>query len=411
MSIASTSQLFTGPPQGETFPANTAFERLRLFLEGLDAGLPPINLSLGEPKHGIPSFLGEVLESNLDSFGRYPPIRGTEDFRYAIGEWLNSRYHLDGMVDVENGIIPLNGSREGLFFAAIEAATTTKKNLANPIILIPNPYYLVYSVGASVANCKFEPLDCRPENNFLPDLTQVSTETLERTVAIYLASPANPQGTIASQAYWQDLITLSRKYEFFVFADECYSEIYRKVPPCGLLEAARALDGDVTGLITFNSLSKRSNLPGLRVGFAAGDKEFLSNWSKFRGMAAPQVPLPLQAVAIAAYSDETHVHENRILYNEKFTAAKDKLEPHMDIAIPQGGFFLWIDVCQWGTDIEFTKNLWTQVGLRVVPGSFLATSQPDGSNPGSNYIRIAMVEDINTTVEALDRLLTVLDGN
>ena len=269
-------------------------------------------------------------------------------------------------------------------------------------MLLPNPFYQTYAAAAHSAGCPYAILEGDPAKGFLPDLSALSADLLDRTLAFYIASPANPQGGVASMSYWQDLIALSRKHRFFVLADECYSELYRKAPPCGLLEAARALDGDLTGLVSFNSLSKRSNVPGLRCGFAVGDAAFLSDWAKYRGLAAPQVPLPVQAVAAKLIADEDHVAENRRLYNEKFAMAGEKLSAICDFRAPPAGFFVWLDISRWGDGIEVTKRLWQEAGVKVVPGCYLAATAPDGTNPGTSFIRIAMVESLEKTSEAFD---------
>ena len=390
--------------------SSTPFVNLRKLLEGIQPTQSVIDLSVGEPRHAIPKFVGDILSTNLTEFGKYPAITGTAEFRECISDWLDKRYNLNGLVDPSTGIIPLNGSREGLFFAAIIANYCPLKKVANPAILIPNPFYQVYDTAARAANCETILLDGTPDHNHLPDFKTISPEILERTIAVYIASPANPQGTVATITYWQDLITLSRKYKFYIFADECYSEIYRKFPPCGILEAARSLDGNLSGLVSFNSLSKRSNLPGLRVGFAAGDPNFIENSARYRAFAAPQVPIPLQSVATAAFNDEKHVEENRRLYNVKFANFADKIAPLCDFTTPPGGFFVWLDVSHWGSDLEITKKLWKKCGIRVVPGSFLAITHSGGSNPGTNYIRIALVDSVAVTAEAIDRLVIFLSN-
>ena len=377
-------------------------------LSGIESNQSTIDLTVGEPRHAIPEFVGKILEENIADFRKYPAINGTIDFRNSVCSWLDKRYNLNGLINASNGIIPLNGSREGLFFLALIAKFYPLKNVNNPAILIPNPFYLVYDAAVYAANCETILLDGTDDNNYLPDFNNIAPETLERTIAVYIASPANPQGTVASLTYWQDLITLARKYKFYIFADECYSEIYRKFPPCGILEAARSLDGNLGGIISFNSLSKRSNLVGLRVGFATGDPIFLEKCVQFRSFCAPQVSMPLQAVATSAFNDENHVEENRRLYNAKFSLFADKIAPLCDFMPPPGGFFVWLDVSNWGSDLEITKKLWKNSGVRVVPGSFLAISHTDGSNPGKNYIRIALVDSIEVTAEAIDRLVTFL---
>jgi aspartate/methionine/tyrosine aminotransferase len=298
----------------------------------------------------------------------------------------------------------LNGSREGLTFGAIAARDQLGKGLDHPAVILPNPFYQTYAAAAHVADAEAVLLDALTGNNFLPDLDGLDADLLDRTVAFYIASPANPEGTMADIAYWQRLIALARKHRFIIFADECYSEIYRDTPPPGILEAAAATDGGFANIVVLNSLSKRSNLAGLRCGFAAGDPVFLKKWAKFRGLAAPQVPLPAQAVAIRTYQDEAHVLENRRLYNEKFEVAERLLKPILGPVTPDAGFFLWLDVSRWGDGVSVTKTLWSDIGVKVLPGGYLASDQSDGSNPGRNYIRISLTAPLETTETALDRL-------
>jgi aspartate/methionine/tyrosine aminotransferase len=248
-------------------------------------------------------------------------------------------------------------------------------------------------------------MPARKSTGFLPDLDSLSDELLARTVAFYIASPANPQGAIADMNYLTRVVALARRFGFLVFSDECYSEIYNDKPPRSILEAAAP---DFNNVIAFHSLSKRSSLPGLRVGFAAGDRRFLAAFLELRNVAAPQVPVPLQHVAVAAYNDERHVEENRRLYGEKFDLADRIIGSRYGYRRPAGGFFLWLDVSAHGGSEAVTKKLWTEAGVRVVPGGYLARNQADGSNPGADYIRVAMVQDKETTAEALARVVAVL---
>ena len=272
-------------------------------------------------------------------------------------------------------------------------------------MLIPNPFYAVYAAGAVAADCEPVYLDATAENGFLPDLDALPPELLARTVAFYLASPANPQGSIADTAYLKRLIALARQHTFMVFADECYSEIYWKDAPPGMLEQAGS---DFANVAVFHSLSKRSSLPGLRIGFIAGDKSFIKTFLDLRSLAAPQVPVPAQEVAIAAYNDETHVQENQALYRAKFDLADQIIGNRYGYKRPAGGFFLWLDVSAQGGSEAATLKLWKEAGLRVLPGKYAAREQTDGFNPGENYIRIAMVQDREVTAEALHRLVATL---
>ncbi|WP_428673562.1 aminotransferase class I/II-fold pyridoxal phosphate-dependent enzyme [Roseibium sp.] len=390
--------------RGTSLPSSNPFQRLAELLDGETPGLDPIIMTIGEPQHAIPDFTAEVLAANMAGFRRYPPINGTPEFRAAIAAWLDRRYQLNGLVDPEHGVLPLNGSREGLSFGAISARDQLDKGLDHPAVILPNPFYQTYAAAAHVADAQAVLLDAVPGNNFLPDLTSLDADLLDETVAFYIASPTNPEGHAADIAYWQRLIGLARKHRFFIFADECYSEIYRDTPPPGILEAARDMGGDLSNIVVLNSLSKRSNLAGLRCGFAAGDPEFLRKWAKFRGLAAPQVPLPAQAVAVRAYQDEAHVAENRRLYNDKFEVAERHLGPILGPVTPEAGFFLWLDIGRWGDAVSVTKALWRDAGVKVLPGSYLASDQSDGSNPGRTYIRISLTAPLVQTDTALRRL-------
>ncbi|MHA7775758.1 aminotransferase class I/II-fold pyridoxal phosphate-dependent enzyme [Roseibium sp. M-1] len=390
--------------RGVSLPGSNPFQRLAELLAGETPGLDPIIMTIGEPQHAIPDFTAAVLAENMAGFRRYPPIEGTPEFRAAIAAWLDRRYSLGGSIDADHGVLPLNGSREGLSFGAIAARDQLDKGIDHPVVILPNPFYQTYAAAAHVADCEAVLLDAVAGNNFLPDLDSLDADLLSRTVAFYVASPTNPEGFVAGMDYWQRLIGLARRYNFFIFADECYSEIYRDTPPVGILEAAKAMDGDFSNIIVLNSLSKRSNLAGLRCGFAAGDPVFLKKWSKFRGLAAPQVPLPAQAVAVRAYQDEAHVAENRRLYNEKFAAAERRLGPILGKVTPEAGFFLWLDVSRWGDGVSVTRALWRDAGVKVLPGSFLASDQSDGSNPGRSYIRISLTAPLEQAEIALDRL-------
>lgn len=385
------------------------FQRLADLLAPHAPGAAPINLTVGEPRHAVPGFVGPVLAREIDGFGRYPAIKGTDAFRRTVADWLAARFGLaDGTVDVERGILPLNGSREGLFYAALEARRRWRGTSDRPAILLPNPFYQAYAAGAVAAGCEAVMIDAGPETGFLPDLAALPEDLLARTVALYYASPANPQGAVASRADWTAAIALARRFGFMLFADECYSEIYREGRrPDGVLAAAEATGG-LARVVAFNSLSKRSNLPGLRCGFAAGDPDFLAAWVGFRNMAAPQVPGPVQAVAVAAFSDEAHVAENRRLYDAKFAAAERILGTRWGYETPAGGFFLWLDVAALGGGETVALRLWKEAGVRTIPGGYLSGTGPSGQNPGERYLRIAMVESLALTEEALTRIVATL---
>lgn len=404
----------TTPAPHSAAPADVAFtspfQRLTDLLAPHAPGRAPINLTVGEPRHALPAFVAPVMAREIAGFGRYPTIKGTDAFRRAVADWSEHRFGLAaGTIDVERGVLPLNGSREGLFYAALEARRRWTGTSDRPAILLPNPFYQAYAAGAAAAGCDVVMIDAGPETGFLPDLDRLPEELLARTVALYYASPANPQGAVASRADWLRAIALARRHGFMLFADECYSEIYREGhPPEGVLAAAATTPEGFARVIAFNSLSKRSNLPGLRCGFAVGDGEFLSRWVAFRNMAAPQVPTPVQAVAVAALSDETHVAENRRLYDAKFAAAERILGSRWGYATPPGGFFLWLDVAEHGGGEAVALRLWREAGVRTIPGGYLSGLGLDGTNPGERWLRIAMVESLALTEDALVRIVETL---
>ncbi|QOG16055.1 MULTISPECIES: aminotransferase class I/II-fold pyridoxal phosphate-dependent enzyme [Bradyrhizobium] len=390
---------------GSSDSQRSPFVRLNELLAPHQPGKPLISLAVGEPQHPVPEFVGPVLAKHIADFGRYPMNQGTEPFRQAAGAWLSSRFKLPRPLDPKTEILVLNGSREGLFLAAIAAARYVGPKPGKPAILMPNPFYPVYGAGAGAAACEQVYLPTTVENGFLPDLDAIDEATLARTVAFYLASPANPQGSVAKPDYFRRLKQLADRYNFMILSDECYSEIYTREAPGSALESAGA---DFTRVAAFQSLSKRSNLPGLRVGFAAGDKKFIGMFLELRNIAAPQVPVPLQHVATVAYGDEAHVEENRRLYRIKFDLADQIIGNRYGYRRPDGGFCVWLNTSEIGDDVSVTLKLFREAGVRVVPGSYLARLQPDGFNPGAGYIRLALVQDSETTAQALHRLVETL---
>jgi aspartate/methionine/tyrosine aminotransferase len=400
-----TAQRDATSPTAPAVDSRSPFVRLTELIAGIEPGKPVINLSVGEPQHPIPNFVGPTLDAHLADFGRYPANKGIEPFRRAVASWLGRRYSLARPVDPESEVLVLNGTREGLFLAAIAAKRWVTRHAGKPAVLIPNPFYAAYAAGALAADCEPVYLPTTRESGFLPDLDALDEALLSRTVACYIASPSNPQGAVADRAYLDRFASLARRFGFLIFADECYCEIYSSNAPAGMLEATGP---DFANVVVFHSLSKRSNLPGLRVGFAAGDRRFLAPYLELRNVAAPQVPTPAQYVAIAAYGDEAHVQENRKLYSAKFDLADQIVGGRYGYERPAGGFFLWLDISKHGSSEMVTKKLWSGAGVRVVPGRYLAREQNDGSNPGEGYIRVAMVQDKAATAEALHRLVAVL---
>jgi N-succinyldiaminopimelate aminotransferase len=384
------------------------FARLTLLLEGVKPGAQPIDLSLGEPKALMPPFLEPTLAKHVSEFGRYPPIRGIPVLRQTIVDWIGRRYPtLEGRIDAETHVLPLNGSREGLF-SAIFPALARKPSIETPAVLIPNPFYQAYAAAAAAAGVEPAFLPSTAEAGFLPELQSIDEALLQRTVAFYLCSPSNPQGAVASSAYLSRAVALARRFDFLLFADECYSEIYGGVPPPGALETAYAETASFANVVVFNSLSKRSGLPGLRSGFVGGDPDFIAAFARFRNVACPQVPLPVQHVSAAAWGDENHVQTGRALYRRNFDLADALLKGRYGHCRPAGGFFLWLNMRAFGGGEAAATTLWKGCGVKVLPGAYLTHAQGDGESPGKDYVRVALVHDENTTGEALNRIVATL---
>lgn len=390
---------------GRIGDTRSPFVRLAELIADITPGKPVIDLGIGEPKHGVPAFVATVIAAHITEFGRYPRNEGTPQFRQAVAEWAARRYKLGRVPDPNREVLVLNGSREGLFLGAIAARRHVANRVGRPAILVPNPFYAAYSAGAAAADCEVVYLPATRETGFLPDLDALDAALLRRTVAMFLASPSNPQGAVADLTYLQRVVAMARRHGFLLFSDECYSEIYTQSAPPGALEAA---GGKFENVVLFQSLSKRSNLPGLRVGFVMGDRHFIAKFLELRSVAAPQVSIPAQEVAVAAYQDEVHVDANRSLYREKFDLADQIIGNRYGYHRPAGGFFLWLDVATFGGSEVVAAKLWQEAGVRVLPGRYAARDQDDGSNPGADYVRVAMVHDKETTAEALHRIVAVL---
>jgi len=383
------------------------FDRLRALLNPIapNSNLSPMVLSIGEPQHKAPEMLARVVHENAALWGKYPPMKGTPEFRAAVVAWLNRRYSLPaGMVDPERHVLPVSGTREALFLIAL-AAIPEKKNGRTPVALMPNPFYQVYAGAAVLSGAEPVFLPAVPDNGFMPDLAAVPADVLERTALAYVCSPANPQGAVASMERLKTAITLARKHDFLLVADECYSEIYDGAPPPGALEACAALGGAVDHVMVFQSLSKRSSAPGLRSGFVAGDAAMIKSFGRVREYGGVAPPLPLLAAATALWGDETHVQENRALYRQKFDLAERALGGRLGFYRPAGGFYLWLDV---GNGEKAAAALWRQAAVRVMPGAYLARAGVDGVNPGNGYIRCALVHELDATAEAIERISRVL---
>ncbi len=373
-----------------------AFPRLRALLDPHPAGGDPIAMTIGEPKHPMPGFVRDVLAEATSGFGVYPPNDGSPALLAAITGWLKRRYGVD--IGPER-VLALNGTREGLFNAAIALCPEQKRG-QTPVILMPNPFYQVYAIAALAVQAEpvYVPAVC--SGGFLPDFDRVDPAILDRTALVYICSPANPQGAVASADYLAGLLSLAERHDFVVLADECYAEVWRTAPPPGLLQVAAATKADPERAFVFHSLSKRSNLPGLRSGFVAGGANGIAAMRKLRNFAGAPLPLPLQAVAERCWQDEAHVEESRALYHQKFEDAADILGGVQGFSLPDGGFFLWLPV----EDGEAAAvKLWRDAGVGVLPGAYLSRDV-GGENPGAGYIRVALVAPRDETRTGLTRL-------
>jgi N-succinyldiaminopimelate aminotransferase len=386
------------------------FQKLRQLFESTvrHASLNPINLQIGEPKHATPDFIRQAMVDNLDGLSNYPTTLGTPTLRNSIAAWIKRRFNLSD-IDPDREIIPVNGSREALFSFAQMVVDTSA---ARPVVVCPNPFYQIYEGAALLAGATPHFINVLPENHFRLDFSQLSNDVWSCTQLIYVCSPSNPTGGVMTLEEWQALFALSDHYGFVVAADECYSEIYfdEKNPPLGALEAAQRLGR--TGfprLVAFNSLSKRSNVPGLRSGFVAGDAALLEKFLLYRTYHGSAMNPAAQAASAAAWDNEAHVVENRRLYAGKFFDSIELLSDVTTVQMPDAGFYLWLKTPI--SDTEFTKRLYQDYNVTVLPGSYLARDA-HGINPGRNYIRIALIVSPQECVEAMNRiknLLTQLD--
>lgn len=385
------------------------FTRTRRLLEGAaPSNVKPIDLTIGDPRETMPAFVPDRLRDATALFASYPRIRASDELRNAIAAWMGRRYGIAGEVDAAREILPVSGSREGLFFAAFPAVGR-KSVRGRPAILLVNPFYQAYLGAVYGTNCEPVFLNATAETGHLPDLDALDREPelLARTAALYLCSPANPQGAVADASYIRKALALARKHDFMLFFDECYSEIYTREPPVGALQVALETADRFRNLVVFNSLSKRSNLPGLRSGFAAGDGEFLDTLAEIRNMVAPTMPGPIQHASAAVWSDEAHVAAIRAAYRAKFDVCNDVLGSRYGYTTPAGGFFLWLDMSHLGGAEQAALTIWQAGGVRVIPGAYLAEPDRAGVNPGRSYIRVALVEDVATVRQALERMVLV----
>jgi N-succinyldiaminopimelate aminotransferase len=377
------------------------FERLRQLFEGITpvAAGSHISLGIGEPRHPAPEFVMDELVRRLDLLARYPATRGIVELRSAISSWLENRFALVS-VDPETQVLPVAGTREALF--AIAQAVVDRSS--NPIVLSPNPFYQIYEGAALLAGCQPEFLDCSADTGFLPDFDSVSKQQWQQCQLLYICNPGNPTGAVMPLATLTRLVELAQEHDFVIASDECYSEIYpdEAAPPPGLLQAAQAAGvKDYSNCVVFHSLSKRSNLPGLRSGFVAGDADLLERFLLYRTYQGCALPLHHQWASAAAWSDETHVVANRQLYRQKFDAVLNILQPVLAVQRPQAGFYLWPHT--GGSDTQFAADLYHQHNLTVLPGSYLGRDVGKG-NPGAGYVRLALVAELEECLEAARRI-------
>lgn len=376
------------------------FQKLSALFKGVtaNAAYTPVSLHIGEPKHATPQFICDALSANLGGLANYPTTVGSDALRNSIAGWLQQRYGLPAL-DAKTQVLPVNGSREALFAFA---QAVIDRSRSNPAVVCPNPFYQIYEGAALLAGATPYFLNTLPEDNYALNFGEIDEAVWQRTQLIYVCSPGNPNGHVMPLSEWQALFEMSDRYGFVIAADECYSEIYFDTPPLGALEAAQRLGrSDYRNLVMFSSLSKRSNVPGLRSGFVAGDAKILEKFTLYRTYHGCAMNPAVQAASTAAWQDEAHVAENRRLYAEKFSQVTDILKPVLPVALPDASFYLWLRVPI--ADTTFAQHLHRDYNVTVLPGSFLAR-EARGVNPGENFVRIALVASLAETVEAAHRI-------
>lgn len=383
------------------------FEKIRVLLDGVKpADLPAVSLAIGEPKHPTPAFIHQAVLENLNGLANYPLTKGSVGLREAIAGWLTRRFQLPaGSVDPEQHVIPVNGTREAIFAFAQAVIDRT----ADAAIVMPNPFYQIYEGAAFLAGAEPVFLPCVEGNGFIPDFAAVPASVWQRCQLLYLCSPGNPTGAVIPLATLRQVLELAEQYDFIVASDECYSELYfdEAQPPVGLLQAAASMGNTAwQRCVVFHSLSKRSNAPGMRSGFIAGDADVLKQFLLFRTYHGCAMPPPFQIASIAAWNDEAHVQANREQYRQKFAAVMEILAPVLDVKMPDAGFYLWpktpVD------DETFTREVFAQAHVNIVPGSYLSRAV-NGVSPGANRVRLALVASLAECVEAAQRIRTVVE--
>lgn len=392
------------------------FEKLATLKKGItpNAALEHIALSIGEPKHAAPKFVLDELQQQVNGVSAYPLTKGVPELRQAISQWLTQRFSLPAdSINPEHHVIPVNGTREALFAFAQAVIDRGRDPAKAPYIVMPNPFYQIYEGAAYLSGAEPYYLNTTAENNYLPDFDSVSSQTWDRCQLLYLCSPGNPTGAVINKTTLQKLIHLAEQHNFIIASDECYSEIYfdEANPPVGLLEAAADMgNSDYKNCVVFHSLSKRSNLPGLRSGFVAGDQAVLSAFLKYRTYHGCAMSLHHQKASIKAWQDEKHVIENRVLYQKKFTDVLAILEPVLGVQKPDASFYLWVDLSLKTsfTDEEFAQKLFAEQNITVLPGRYLSRDA-EGINPGAQHVRMALVASYDECIEAAQRIRQFLE--
>jgi N-succinyldiaminopimelate aminotransferase len=385
------------------------FERLNRLKAGVTApaSLAHIAMFIGEPKHAPPAFVIDALRQNLSKLDSYPLTAGLPETRAACAGWLERRFALGGRVDADSMVLPVNGTREGLF--SLVQTVVSSAGPARPVVAMPNPFYQIYEGAALLAGAQPVFLNTTEEGRFQPDLDAVPAETWKHCQVLFLCSPGNPTGAVLSLDFLRHALELAERHDFIIASDECYAELYRDEhsPPPSLLQAA-LLSGRsrFERCVVFHSLSKRSSVPGLRSGFVAGDPALLKRYLLYRTYHGCAMPIPTQLASIAAWNDDAHAAANRALYREKFRRVVPILEPVLDVIEPDGGFFLWTDVQR--DDEAFTRELFATQNLTILPGSYMARDTPAG-NPGKRRVRISLVAPIDECVVAAQRIRTFME--
>ncbi len=375
------------------------FEKLRALLGDSQSSLSPIPLSIGEPRHPAPQFVADTLAGELAKLSNYPTTKGIAELRQSIADWATRRFALAAL-DPDSQVLPVNGTREALF--AFAQAVVSPADDA--LVCSPNPFYQIYEGAALLAGAQPHFLPCTADNGFIPDYDAVPAEIWQRCQLLYLCSPGNPSGAVTDIATLQKLIRLADQYDFVLASDECYSELYfdEQAPPAGLLQACADMGrNDYQRCVVFHSLSKRSNLPGLRSGFVAGDADILADFLLYRTYHGCAMPVQHQLASAAAWGDEQHVKDNRDRYREKFARVLAELDGCLDVSQPEASFYLWAKTPI--ADTDFAQQLFAQQHVTVLPGSYLSR-EVDGSNPGSGYVRMALVAELDNCVEAAARI-------